>query len=183
MLWLLIRSTSLMGTHDIYFQEEVRKTAGSPCFWATMVWCFTPLSTLFKSYWDDRRLIMKGFVQWSIIQSWAEFCVQRDSNLRSHDTKSEALTKQPPGHFSSEMYWYMSLKTYAVGTHQTCLREMLLMRTNNICFQEEIRKIAGSPLIWTIRKYGECPKILTVNQCIPCFCQCREGSNQFSKVR
>ena len=33
-----------------------------------MILCFTSLLTLFKSYWDDERLIMKGSVQ-----SWAEF--------------------------------------------------------------------------------------------------------------
>ena len=30
-----------------------------------MVWYFTPLSTLFKSYRDDGRVIMKGSMQWS----------------------------------------------------------------------------------------------------------------------
>ena len=28
-----------------------------------MIWCFTPLSTLFTSYRDDGRMIMKGYVQ------------------------------------------------------------------------------------------------------------------------
>ena len=28
-----------------------------------MIWCFTSLSTLFKSYQDDGRVIMKGSVQ------------------------------------------------------------------------------------------------------------------------
>ena len=38
-------------------------------------WCFTPLSTLFESHWDEGRMIMKVSVQWSdeAIQSWAEF--------------------------------------------------------------------------------------------------------------
>ena len=30
-----------------------------------MVWCFVPLSTLFKSYQDDGRVIMKGSEQQS----------------------------------------------------------------------------------------------------------------------
>ena len=32
-----------------------------------MVWCFTSLSTWFKSYLDDGRVILKGSVQWSTI--------------------------------------------------------------------------------------------------------------------
>ena len=51
------------------------------------VWCFTSLSTLFKSYRDDGRVIMKGSVQGSAIQSWAEFRLQWDSNPGLH--KSE----------------------------------------------------------------------------------------------
>ena len=30
-----------------------------------IIWCFTSLSTLFKSYWDYGRVIMKGSVQWT----------------------------------------------------------------------------------------------------------------------
>ena len=52
-----------------------------------MTWCFTSLSTLFKSYQDDRRVIMKGPVQWNAIQSWAEFCHQGDSNPRPSNSK------------------------------------------------------------------------------------------------
>ena len=33
-------------------------------------------------------------------------------------------------------------KTYVVGTHWKCLREVLLMSTHNICFLEDIRKIS-----------------------------------------
>ena len=43
------------------------------------------LSTLFKSYWYDGRMIMNGSTQWSAIQSKAEFHFQCDSNLRLHD--------------------------------------------------------------------------------------------------
>ena len=39
------------------------------CWWFC---CFISLSTSFKSSLDDGRMIMKGSVQWSIIQSWAE---------------------------------------------------------------------------------------------------------------
>ena len=52
-----------------------------------MTWCFTSLSTLFKSYRDDRRVIMKGPVQSNAIQSWAEFCHQGDSNPRLSNSK------------------------------------------------------------------------------------------------
>ena len=31
-------------------------------------WCFTSLSTFFKSYRDDGRMIIKGFVQWCAVQ-------------------------------------------------------------------------------------------------------------------
>ena len=41
---------------------------------------FTSLSTLFKSYWDNGRMMMNRFVQWSTVQSWAELCLQQDSN-------------------------------------------------------------------------------------------------------
>ena len=46
-----------------------------------MVWCFTSLSTLLKSYPDNGRVIMKGSVQWSTIShgmnsisSWIQTC-------------------------------------------------------------------------------------------------------------
>ena len=34
------------------------------------VWCCTSLSTLFKSYRDDGRVIMKGSVQWHTVIRW-----------------------------------------------------------------------------------------------------------------
>ena len=42
-------------------------------FWFSseiMIWSFISLSTLFKPYRDDGRVIMKGSVQWSTIQKW-----------------------------------------------------------------------------------------------------------------
>ena len=45
-----------------------------------MILLFTSLSTLYMSYQDDGRAIMKGSVQYSVVQSRAEFCLQRDSN-------------------------------------------------------------------------------------------------------
>ena len=36
-------------------------------------------------------------------------------------------------------FFYFSLKTYFVGTHQKCLIKALLMCTHNICFHGEIR--------------------------------------------
>ena len=40
------------------------------------VLCFTSLSTLYISYPDNGKVIMIGSVQWSTVQSWAEFCLQ-----------------------------------------------------------------------------------------------------------
>ena len=54
-----------ISSHSINFQEEMM----------VMAWYFTSLSTLFKSYRDDGRVIMKGSVEWIAIQSWAEFCL------------------------------------------------------------------------------------------------------------
>ena len=34
------------------------------------------------------------------------------------------------------------MKTFIVGTHKKCLDEALLMRTHNVCFCGEVRKIA-----------------------------------------
>ena len=36
-------------------------------------------------------MIMKGFLQWSAVQSYAEFRLQQDSNRESRDPKSGAL--------------------------------------------------------------------------------------------
>ena len=41
---------------------------------------FTSLSALFRSYQDDWRVIKKGSVQWSAVQSWAEFWLPGDLN-------------------------------------------------------------------------------------------------------
>ena len=65
--------------------------------WTTGSWCFMSLSTLSMSHRDNGRLIMKGSVQWSIVQSWAEFHLQQDSN---QDLVIRVLTTQPPGGFS-----------------------------------------------------------------------------------
>ena len=61
---------------------------------------FTSLSTLFKSYRDNGSVIMKGSMQWSANQSWAEFHLQCDSNPGPHDLKTEVQTTQPPWYFS-----------------------------------------------------------------------------------
>ena len=42
---------------------------------------------------------MKGSVQWSDMQSWAEFCFQWDSNPETHNLRLWVLTTRPPGHF------------------------------------------------------------------------------------
>ena len=84
------------------------------------IWCLTFLSTLFKSYWDGGRVIMKGSVQWSAIQSWAEFRLPWDSNPGPLDPKLEALITQSPRLFKSLYtfmyyvlkFWYRNLKTH-----------------------------------------------------------------------
>ena len=54
-------------------------------------------STLFKAYWDDRSVIMKGPGQWSAIQSCVAF--QQDSNPGPCDLNLGVLTTQPLVHF------------------------------------------------------------------------------------
>ena len=39
------------------------------------IWHFLSLSTLFKSYWDNDWLILKGSVQWSDLQSCVKACL------------------------------------------------------------------------------------------------------------
>ena len=53
---------------------------------------FTSLSTIFKSYPEARRLIMKASVQWSTEQSRVESYFQWYSNSRPCDPKSVMLT-------------------------------------------------------------------------------------------
>ena len=65
-----------------------------------MIWCGTSLSTLSKSNKDDGRVIIKGSVQWSAVQSRVEFHLQWDSNQGPHDPRSEMLTTLSPRHFS-----------------------------------------------------------------------------------
>ena len=47
--------------------------------WTTGPWCFTSLSTVFKSYRDNGEMI-KVTMQWGVMQSWAEFHLYRESN-------------------------------------------------------------------------------------------------------
>ena len=68
-----------------------------------MIWCFMSLSTLIRWYQDDGRTIMKGTMQWSTLQSWGEFHLQRDSNLGLHDPvgspNNPAIPHSAIGHF------------------------------------------------------------------------------------
>ena len=56
--------------------------------WQCIYWCFMSLSTLIRSYWDDTGVIMKSSVQWITVQSWAEFCLQRESKIIRNDNHS-----------------------------------------------------------------------------------------------
>ena len=42
---------------------------------------FTSFSTVFQSYQDDRRLIMKGCVQWNSVYGWEYFASSGDQAL------------------------------------------------------------------------------------------------------
>ena len=83
-------------------QAQAKSTDPKCCIWSESlpatqpaVFRYTSLSTLFKSYWDDGRVIMKDFGQWKTVQSWDEVRLQRDSNLGPHDSKSGVLTYWP----------------------------------------------------------------------------------------
>ena len=40
--------------------------------------CYYPtFSTVFQSYRDNGRVLMKGCVQWDLIYSWEDFCLQQ----------------------------------------------------------------------------------------------------------
>ena len=45
---------------------------------------------------------------------------------------------------SNSVFFCYPMKTYVVGTHLNCPCESLLMRTHNICFHGEIRKIINT---------------------------------------
>ena len=62
-----------------------------------MKYGFKSLSTVFKSYQDDGRVLMKGCVQ-----CWEESRLQGDSNLRPRGPKSGALTAWPRGRFTQK---------------------------------------------------------------------------------
>ena len=50
-----------------------------------MIWNFTSFSTVFQSYQDDERLIMKGCVQWL-----RRFRLERGPNSRPLDQETSA---------------------------------------------------------------------------------------------
>ena len=54
-----------------------------------LFWYFTSLPTLFKSYQDDGRMIMKGSVQWSAVQS---------HGTQTHDLVIRSQKHKPLGH-------------------------------------------------------------------------------------
>ena len=59
-----------------HFHEEMNE-------WITCN--FTSFSTVFQSYLDDGRLIMKGCVQWNSIYGWEDFASSKD---RTRSTRS-----------------------------------------------------------------------------------------------
>ena len=60
---------------------------------------FTSFSTVFRSYQDDERLIMKGCVQWSPVYGWVEF---PSSGARTRDYYYLETTNATGNH---KRYW------------------------------------------------------------------------------
>ena len=53
-----------------------------------MTFDFTSFSTVFQSYQDDGRMIMKGCVQWNPVCNRKDFHLERGSNLGSYISRS-----------------------------------------------------------------------------------------------
>ena len=59
----------MMSTHKICFWKKKKINKYLPGYYLSvavmmmMIWCFTSISTLFKTYRDIRSMIMKGSVQ------------------------------------------------------------------------------------------------------------------------
>ena len=56
-----------------------------------MICDFTSFSTVFQSYQNDGRLIMKGCVQWNYVYGWEDFASSRDQT-RSARSVGQGLT-------------------------------------------------------------------------------------------
>ena len=90
-----------------------------------MVWCFMSLSTLFKSYKDDRRADNERLCAMCNEVTYSRKLnsdSKKDSNPGPSDPKLGVLTTRPPRGFRY-------------------LAKALLMSTNNKCFYGEIRKL------------------------------------------
>ena len=59
------------------------------------IWCFTSLSTLYMSYWDYGRVIMKGYAQQSTVKLQA-IRLKQNSKSGPRDPKSGSLSNLPP---------------------------------------------------------------------------------------
>ena len=101
-----------------------------------------PFSTVFQSYQDDGRLIMKGCVQWNSIYCWENFHSSED-RTRSARSVGQLLTQWVPGLRLSHFlflevlvdvvifYWIL----YRVSREQTVtqFRRRVLWRLNWVC--------------------------------------------------
>ena len=100
-----------------------------------MIWCFKHLSRLFRSYRDDRRVIMKGSEQWSgivchevkstsrrIQTSWSEAGHFNKLNYHIHPNSRTYPCKCTVKQFcnlqiTTCVLFVYFIKAYVVGTH------------------------------------------------------------------
>ena len=130
-----------------------------------------PYSTIFFYYVYKHRAakyLEKRGTECELKAVWCMIITNKSIKRQQHVTHIRCMRPDRPVNprvspiasvmtlFSTKKYEYFSYfctKTYVVGTHQKCLGEALLMRTHNICFCADIRKIIYliSTLIW---RYG-----------------------------
>ena len=70
----------IIGLHPITSQREVmerKEYFAEGCMDGCMTSDFTYFSTVFQSYQDNERMIMKGCMQWNLIWSRGDFVSSR----------------------------------------------------------------------------------------------------------
>ena len=84
-------------------------------------WTLMHENHVWSLYWDNGRMTKKGCVQWSAIELWAEFCLQRNSNLGSHDPVRSSITTLPPEHLFIDMLKLVSRSSHIPHASATFL--------------------------------------------------------------